>query len=126
MANETPLRIGVTGGRDYDGWNAVIHALIQMPADAVLVHGACTGADSLCVDWWGNIRGRRCEPHPADWEKHGKAAGPLRNQEMVDSGLDLLIAFPGGRGTADMVQRATKAGVRIIHAVPQRLSGGAQ
>lgn len=115
------MRIGVTGGRDYDSWHTVMHALRQMPADAVLVHGAATGADSLCAEWW-EMQDRSTEAHPADWDAHGKAAGPLRNQEMVDSGLDLLLVFPGGRGTADMRQRAVSAGIRILDVVPAEVS----
>lgn len=107
------MRIGVTGGRDFDGWHLVVHTLRQMPESAVLVHGAAPGADSLCAEWW-DMQGRVVEAHPADWETHGKAAGPLRNQEMVDSGLDLLLVFPGGRGTADMRSRAEAAGVHIL------------
>ena len=48
---------------------------------------------------------------PADWTKHGKAAGPIRNQKMLDECPDLVVAFPGGKGTADMVRRAMKAGI---------------
>lgn len=114
----TPIRalrrFAVTGGRTYDNWHGVVHALSQLPATATLVHGAATGADSLCAQWWGDIQQRPIEPHPADWEQYGKAAGPLRNQEMVDSGLDLLVAFPGGRGTADMTARCKHAGIPII------------
>lgn len=127
-----PLRIGVTGGRDYDSWHSVVHALRQMPENAVLVHGAASGADRLCAEWW-DMQGRTAEPHPADWTapcrptcKNGHrrtrpdgsdycpAEGNYRNQRMVDSGLDLLIAFPGGRGTADMVGRCKVAGVRVL------------
>jgi hypothetical protein len=107
------MRIGVTGGRDFDSWGLVVHALRQMPEGAVLVHGAARGADSLCAEWW-EMQERDDEPHPADWKAHGKAAGPIRNQEMVDSGLDLLLVFPGGRGTADMRSRAVAAGVPVL------------
>lgn len=83
------------------------------PADLVIVSGAARGADSAAVDWavvnWVNF-----EEYPADWEKHGKRAGHLRNQQMLDTGIDKVIAFPGGRGTADMVNRARKAGVEVI------------
>jgi len=55
------------------------------------------------------------EPHPADWERHGRAAGPIRNQEMADAGADLCIAFPYGigKGTYDMIERARKAGIPV-------------
>lgn len=89
---------------------------------ATLVHGAATGADSLAAEWWGDIQERPTEAHPADWDRHGKAAGPIRNQEMVDSGLDLCIAFPGGRGTADMIRRCEAAGVPVVHAAPAGVS----
>src|SRR5690606_30354012 len=57
--------------------------------------------------------------YPADWRRHGRAAGPIRNQEMADAGADLCIAFPGGRGTADMVRRARAAGIPV-RSVPER------
>jgi hypothetical protein len=126
------LRIAVTGGRNYDSWHMVAHALRQMPEDATLVHGAASGADRLCAKWW-EMQDRTTEPHPADWtaacrptckDGHRRtrpdgsdycpAEGHYRNQRMVDSGLDLLIAFPGGAGTADMVRRCKAAGVSII------------
>ena len=52
--------------------------------------------------------------YPADWDKHGKAAGPIRNKQMIDEGKpDLVIAFPGGRGTAGAVRLAKFAGVTV-------------
>jgi hypothetical protein len=110
------VRILVTGGRDYTNYSAVVTALSQMPVGATLIHGAATGADSLAAHYWRHALGRETESHPADWGKHGKAAGPIRNQEMLDSGVDILIAFPGGRGTADMTRRALAAGVKVIQA----------
>lgn len=128
------IRIGVTGGRSFDDLAAVERALAQVPVDAVLVHGQAPGADTLCANWWKD-QGRADDPHPAQWSapcratcKPGHrrqradgstycpAAGVYRNQEMVDSGLDELIVFPGGTGTADMVQRATHAGIKPIYA----------
>ena len=124
------LRIGVTGGRSYGNTVAVRAELLRLPVGAILVHGAAPGADSLCAAIWREMR-EKDEPHPADWTGpcrdtctpgHRRvtvdrsmcpAAGVYRNQEMVDSGLDKLIAFPGGRGTLDMVRRAEKAGIEI-------------
>ena len=107
-------RFAVTGGRTYGNRQAVHIALGHVPLSAVLVHGAAPGADTLAATLWESFGGKT-EAHPADWDRHGKAAGPLRNQEMVDSGIDLLIAFEGGRGTADMCRRAVAAGVRVDH-----------
>lgn len=123
------FRWGVTGGRTFSDWNLVAVVISALP-DGVLVHGAASGADDLCAKWWTRMLDRIDEPHPADWGRecdarctHPKreddrgnycpAAGPLRNQEMVDSGLDLLIVFPGGRGTADMVRRARAQDIEI-------------
>lgn len=51
----------------------------------------------------------------ADWGKYGKSAGPRRNKQMLDEGRpDLVVAFEGGRGTADMVKQAKAAGVEVL------------
>jgi hypothetical protein len=56
----------------------------------------------------------------ADWERLGRKAGPIRNQLMLDEGRpDVVVAFPGGRGTADMMMRARSAGVEVIEAASQ-------
>ena len=58
----------------------------------------------------------KCLAFPAEWKKHGKAAGPIRNRKMLQDGKpDLVLAFPGGRGTANMVELATDAGIRVMH-----------
>ena len=58
------------------------------------------------------------ETHPADWSTHGRAAGPIRNQQMVDRGADICLAFPTSSsiGTWDCVRRAKAAGIPVeIH-----------
>lgn len=115
------MRVLVTGGRDYMDSVAAMAALSELhaatPISAVLQGGA-TGADQ-----WGALWGLSMQipvlEWTADWKKHGKAAGPIRNQRMIDEGKpDLVIAFPGGRGTADMVRRARTAGIRVIEVEP--------
>lgn len=82
----------------------------------VLRHGACSGVDADAAEW-GEVMTRHrtitVEPHPARWEKHGKAAGPIRNRQMME-GADLCILFPGGRGTADCAKAAWAAGVEVL------------
>ena len=64
---------------------------------------------------WAKVRGIECVVFHADRAKYGRAAGPIRNQQMLDEGRPtLVVAFPDGRGTADMVRRARSAGVEVI------------
>lgn len=81
---------------------------------SMVIHGDATGADELSKEW-AILNGIDQTPYPAEWHIHGKyEAGFIRNQEMIDKGkLDGLISFPGHNGTADMVTRATKAGIEI-------------
>jgi hypothetical protein len=64
---------------------------------------------------WAQGAGVKLETYPAEWDRFGKAAGPKRNQVMIDQGRpDLVVAFAGGNGTADMVNRAKKAGIEVV------------
>jgi hypothetical protein len=79
-----------------------------------IIHGCAPGADTAAANWAGD-RGIAVEPYPAEWRKYGSAAGPMRNARMLALGSpDVVIAFPGNRGTANMVRLAKKAGVRVI------------
>ena len=65
--------------------------------------------------YWARKRGVTNTKFKADWETFGKAAGPIRNQEMLVLSMpELVVAFPGGRGTEDMIKRSKKAGVEVI------------
>ena len=119
------MRVIICGGRDFTDrglmCEALYHALNVRAAscEATIVHGGAPGADTLAASIDGEAWGCdfKHEVHTADWDRYGRAAGPRRNQEMVDAGADMLIAFPGGRGTADCVRRAEKAGIRVIRAM---------
>ena len=110
-------RILVCGGRDYADQAMLFGALDMAREENVIntiIQGDCpTGADKL-ARMWAISRGEHMDSFPADWPKHGKAAGPIRNQQMLDEGRPTKVfAFKGGRGTADMVQRAKKAGIPV-------------
>jgi predicted solute-binding protein len=67
------------------------------------------------AEWWAKAEGVPCEVYQADWARLGRKAGPIRNQRMLDEAKpDVVIAFPGGRGTADMLRRTRQAGVEVI------------
>lgn len=128
------MRILVTGGRRFHDWN-LLNGILNEYANCtniVIIHGDCpTGADQLAQDWV-DYQSVRVERYPADWKgpcrptcqpNHRRngicpAAGAYRNQEMVDLGADICIAFPDSesRGTWDCVKRAKAANipVRII------------
>lgn len=109
------------GGRGYDDAAFVDHTLDGIHDNrgiAKLVTGGASGADLLSERW----ATRRKVPnvmYGADWKRHGRKAGPMRNQEMLDAEKpDLVVAFPGGKGTADMVRRARAADVPVIEVSP--------
>lgn len=127
------MRILVCGGRDFTDRDAVALALKNFKPERatevgwhIIIHGGCpTGADKL-ADEWADTFGVRKRVYLADWQKHGKAAGPLRNARMLAEGKpDLVIAFPGGRGTADMVRKAEAAGVPVRRIDPSALPASA-
>lgn len=107
----------ICGGRDFADqalMDKALRALILHPTDAVVIHGMARGADLMAAKW-GMDHGAAIEGYPADWVAQPKAAGPIRNQMMLDKGKpDVVIAFPGGRGTADMVRRSRAAQVVTI------------
>ena len=128
------LRVLVCGGRDYDDRDHIHNTLCELDAArgpiVCVIHGLATGADHEGMIWAQMMATARPyvrhAPFRADWRRLGKAAGPLRNQRMLDEGRpNLVVAFPGGVGTADMVRRARAAGVEVIEVAPRRRKGGA-
>lgn len=83
-----------------------------LPPDATVIVGGARGADTL-AEVAALALGMQVEVFYANWNKYGTRAGPIRNQEMIDSGIDKVIAFPGGYGTHDLKMRARKAGVPV-------------
>lgn len=108
------MRILVCGGRDYNDERRMRDILALQPFHSHLIHGAARGADMLS-DKVARSYSWTIDRFPADWKRLGKRAGFVRNQRMLDEGKpDLVIAFPGGKGTADMVRRAKAAGVKVV------------
>lgn len=108
------MRVLVCGGRDYNDLTQLFWALDNIQP-SVIINGGALGADALARRY-AEKRGIELETYQADWQAYGKAAGPIRNRKMLNDGKpDLVVAFPGGRGTADMVRRAQVAGVAVRH-----------
>lgn len=110
------MRVLVCGGRDYEDealvWR-VLDDLLREKGPLTVIEGGATGADRFARRWaqfrvQGHIR------EDADWRTYGRAAGMIRNRKMLQLWKpDLVIAFPGGKGTANMVEIARAAGTTI-------------
>jgi hypothetical protein len=115
------MRILVCGDRE---WGARTGDLERMaaefaafPVDALIIEGGAPGADQMARAL-ATFSGFNCVTYQADWSHRGRRAGPERNQRMLDEGKpDLVLAFhhdlSASKGTADMVRRATSAGVEV-------------
>ena len=117
------MRVLVCGGREVSDsayvWREldVFHAKLEF---TVVIEGDARGADRL-AGAWARARGIETLTYPADWSRYGKRAGYVRNTVMLQEGKpDLVIAFPGGKGTANMVHQANTASVpvRLINGLP--------
>lgn len=112
-------RILVTGSRVWTAATTMRATLAHWRTaypDAVLVHGACRGADQLAAGIWSSWH-LPVEPHPADWTRHGRAAGFARNRHMVSLGADVCLAFirDHSRGAEHTAALATTAGIPTVH-----------
>jgi hypothetical protein len=98
---------------DYPVINSAIDTIKEYKPTHIISGGA-TGADQI------GVFAAQCIPveysvYKADWHTHGKAAGMIRNRRMLIEGKpDLVLAFPGGKGTANMVEISRKAGVKVV------------
>lgn len=116
-------RIIVCGSRNYTATARVRAVLAEyLLDDPTIVHGNCGKWDWEARQWVGADRiadevaidlGLDTEAHPADWDKYGRAAGPIRNRYMGALGAELCIAFGDGRGTQHMVDTAERRGIPV-------------
>ena len=115
---DPPQVIVVCGSRTYTDRAAIRRTLGEyLPPDPwmeepTVLHGGCRGADKLAHEEAADL-GFWVGECAADWDKHGRAAGPIRNRQMLDKKPDLVIAFGRGRGTDDTVCEARKRGIPV-------------
>lgn len=115
------MRVLVCGGRNFDDRAFLDRILIAVHAKrpiTTVIEGGAAGADRMARAW-AERRGIEVVTFRADWELYGKRAGSVRNLKMLREGRpDLVVAFPGGRGTAHMVRSTREAGVRTLDIKP--------
>lgn len=113
------MRVLVCGGRDFDDMGLLNKELFCLTmelsaSEVTIITGDAVGADWLARGWarWNDVN---YKGYPADWKTHGKAAGMIRNKQMLEEGQpDFVVAFSGGAGTANMVELARKASIKVI------------
>lgn len=110
------MKVLVCGGREFDDWSLLTETLEDLPwgRPTEIIQGGAKGADFL-ARVWAKYQGILYTEFPADWKQFGRAAGSIRNTQMLDEGKpDYVVAFPGGYGTADMVRQARREGVTVL------------
>lgn len=111
------MKVLVTGGRDYldaPRVNQVLDAIHLQSPISLLIEGGATGADEWAF-LWSKRQEVPCLRHPAKWRTgtHMAGEGPIRNKAMLQWQPDLVVAFPGGSGTAGMIKLAKDAGIEV-------------
>jgi hypothetical protein len=112
------MKVIVAGGRDVTDVAAVSDAIRESGfAPSEIVSGGASGVDSIGEMWarWNNVPIRRFE---ADWEEHGRAAGPIRNRAMANYADALVLVWDGqSRGSRSMKQEAQQRGLKIYERI---------
>ena len=109
------MRVLICGDRNWKDYDAIEEYLRTLPPGSVVINGRCRGADNM-ARFLAHQLGYETMDFPADWNKYGDAAGPIRNGEMLREGKpELVVAFHNdvdkSKGTADMLSQAREAGV---------------
>ena len=112
VAEDCEVSVLVCGGRKFNEWPAMQKALDRISPD-IIIHGAAGGADSM-AGRYARENNIPCRDFPAEWRRYGKSAGYRRNQQMLDEGKpNLVVAFPGGPGTQNMVEISRQQGFEV-------------
>lgn len=120
------MRVIVAGGRTFPYIGFVFQKLDEFHAQSpitTVIHGGARGVDTIAGEWCKSRLGVDPVVYPAKWNTHKSAkwnthklaAGPIRNQQMIDEGTpDVVILFPGNKGTRDMERKAKASGIPVI------------
>jgi hypothetical protein len=116
------VKVLVCGARDWVERGPIERELRKLPPGTIVVHGAARGADTIAGEVAREL-GFEVRPYPADWETYPKAAGPIRNSEMlkkehlpgepIDKVLAFSKDFSRSIGTSDMMRKSRAKGIPV-------------
>lgn len=111
-------KVLICGDRAWNNYWAIYDVMYRLDRSSIIIHGAAKGADTMAGVIAKNLGFKKIVAVPADWEKYGRAAGPIRNKKMLDMEPDLVLAFhndiQNSKGTLNMVTIAKKKGIEVI------------
>lgn len=116
------MKLIIAGGRDFSSLNSfgfIDYCITRSPFRGIkeIVSGCAEGIDAE-GEHWASHRMVRVKKFPADWKKHGKKAGPLRNKKMAEYADALLLIWDGeSKGSSSMRKEAKKAGIPIFEVI---------
>lgn len=124
MSEPRHIKVVVTGGRSYEDRTTAYNVLstlgladeneYRMPTGIEIAHGGARGADTIADDW-AVVHWVPVTAFEAEWDRYGKRAGPLRNAKMLkEFKPDLVVAFPGGEGTANCCLAARTLDIPVL------------
>jgi len=111
------MKLLICGSRNWTSWSLIQNFLDKFKAQHgqfELIHGDCRGADKMGA-YLANKMNMKVTAFPADWNTHGKAAGPIRNKQMIDDKPDYVVAFKGHTsvGTKNLINIARSANIKV-------------
>ncbi len=113
------MRVLICGDRNWKDRDTIFACVAALPESVPIIEGRARGADRIAGEA-ARFYGHAVLSFPADWNQYGKAAGPIRNRQMIVEGNPTLVVFfhnnlRQSKGTKDMVERAVKANIPVIN-----------
>lgn len=110
------MRVLVCGSRDWTDYNAIEREMAKLPPNTTIICGGASGADTMAASVAHKFH-FKLEVFMAEWAKYGRAAGPIRNKQMLEVGKpELVLAFYDinkSKGTKNMVAQSRAASIRV-------------
>lgn len=113
------MKVLICGDRNWKDRQAIQRCVFSLPQGTTIIEGEARGADRTSAEM-GAGYGLTIEKYPADWNQHGRSAGPIRNRQMLREGKpDLVVFFHNNlrqsKGTRDMVKISCDKGIPVIN-----------